>query len=173
MDLLKYFSKLKKMSADEILFRVRQQVRNRKEALRWRMNGKSDPGNLFIPNHIVEWDFEKNPFPDENIHFFGLTQSPETLRQAYRFHFSDRLDKFLQQADKLLEHRFHFLGIDVDLSDPIPWNRNPQTGLDYPKYHHWQMDIFNTDLFGDVKYVWELNPSIFYRNCQSLLSYRR
>jgi hypothetical protein len=162
MDLRKYASKLSKMSPDEIVFRVRQQTRNRLEKFRWRLNGKSAIHHLFVPAYLKEWDFHKFPFPDNQLRFFGLDQPSQTLRQVYRFHFSHRLEKTVQQADELLAHRFHFLGLDVQLANPIPWSRNPQTGLDYPKLHHWLMDTFNTDLFGDVKYAWELNRHQFF-----------
>lgn len=162
MELMKYAAKLRKMSSDEILFRVRQQTRNRVEKFRWKMSGKSANHNLFVPDYIKSWDFQTHPFPDPNLHFFGLTQPADVVRQAFRFHFSEQFEYSVAQADARLANKFHFLGVNMELPEPIPWNRNPQTGLDYPRKHHWEMDTFNTDLFGDVKYVWELNRHQFF-----------
>ncbi len=151
------------MSPDEIIFRVKQQTRNRVETLRWKMSGgNGSTQTLFVPSAIANWDAQKYPFPVPEVQFFGLTESPEVLQTAFNNYFSEKTPAIIQQADALLQHRFHFLGLDVQLPDPIQWNQNPQTGANYPLRHFSQMDTFNTEKYGDVKYVWELNRHQFF-----------
>ena len=162
MSFLDTFSKLQKMSSDEILFRVRQQVYNRRELFHWKFKGKTDLHELFIPDDVRTWNYRRYEFPFREIAFFGLSGDRQALREAYIAQFPEAYQQCRREAEKLLEHRFHFLGLDVTLPDPIPWNRNPQTGKDYPMVHFTMVDTFNTEKYGDVKYVWELNRHQFF-----------
>ena len=162
MVLLKYAAKLTKMSREEIVFRVHQKVRNRREVTRCKRNGKSDLHSLLIPSKMINWDFTKYPFPSKSIKFFGLAETSETLRQVFRKRFPVRFDLSVRNADKLLNHQFHLLGLDVHLPNLIPWNQNPQTGREYPKVHHSTINTMDTATYGDVKYVWELNRHQFF-----------
>lgn len=160
MSLLKYAAKLRKMSPGELSFRARQKARNTLETMRWKRNGAD--GDLFVPEYIRRWDTEKYPFPATETRFFGLAEDKEFLQEEFRRLFPGAPEIIKKQADALLAHRFHFLGLDVELPDPIPWNRNPESGADYPRQHHAQMDAFNTERYGDVKFAWELNRHQFF-----------
>lgn len=160
MSVLKYASKLRKMSSAEISFRVRQQARNRAETLKWKKNGNNH--DVFVPRHIRSWDLRQHPFPAPGVRFFGLAEDAEDLRSEFSRLFPGKLASLQSQADQLLAHRFRFLGLEVELPDPIPWNRNPQTGAEYPRQHHALLDTFNTEKYGDVKYAWELNRQQFF-----------
>lgn len=160
MSPLKYLVKLRKMSSAEISFRLRQKARNTVETVRWKRKGTGE--DLFIPGQIRRWNTQKYPFPSPDIRFFGFAEDRESLRKEFFRLFPGAPEKIQKQADELLAHRFRFLGLEVELPDPIPWNRNPQTGSEYPKQHHAMMDTFNTGRYGDVKYVWELNRHQFF-----------
>ena len=162
MALLKYAAKLRKMSRDEITFRLKQKIRNRQEVARWKREGGSDPYGLFIPAKVRNWDFKRYPFPRKSLKFFGLAEDSEVLRNEYRVRFPERSEQCVKLADELLNHQFHFLGLGVNLPKPIPWNRNPQTDKDYPPDHHSTIDTMNSSSYGDVKYVWELNRHQFF-----------
>ena len=162
MALLKYAAKLRKMSKDEILFRLNQKVRNRREVARSKRNVDSDLHDLFTPSWIKNWDFKTCSFPLDSIQFFGLTENFDILRNEYKTRFPQGLEQCIQHADTLLNHQFHFLGLDVRLPNPIPWNRNPRTGREYPLHHHSLIDTMDAADYGDVKYVWELNRHQFF-----------
>lgn len=163
MNIAKYAAKLRKMSPDEIHFRVKQLARNRMETLRWKLGGgNGSQPELFVPRWVQTRDAVRHPFPDPAVPFFGLMDDPEVLQTAYQNYFSEKTGDMLRDADELLAHRFHLLGLPVQLPDPIRWNENPQTGQTYPLHHFSQMDTFNTAKYGDVKYVWELNRHQFF-----------
>jgi hypothetical protein len=162
MNFLKYAAKLQKMSPEEISFRLRQKVRNTVETFRWKMKNASLPVDLFVPAEIAKWDTGLCPFPDPDVRFFGLTEDTAVLREEFFRLFPGAIDRIKKRADELCLHRFHFLGLNVELPDPIPWNKNPRSGEEYPRLFHAMMDTFNTERYGDVKFVWELNRHQFF-----------
>ena len=162
MALLKYAAKLSKMSRAEVTFRLKQKMRNRREVARWKRHTDSNLHALFFPSWIVNWDFKKCTFPLDSIKFFGLAENSEKLRNEYLSKFPEMFDRCVEEADRLVNHQFHLLGLEVKLPDPISWNRNPQTGKDYPKDHHSTIDTMDPAGYGDVKYVWELNRHQFF-----------
>ncbi|MEZ4762958.1 MAG: alginate lyase family protein [Calditrichia bacterium] len=163
MNLAKYVSKLRKMSTAEITFRVKQVARNRTETLSWKASGGNGSApDLFVPRWVANWDVQKHPFPAPDLQFFGLSGDASTLNSEFNSSFFGKLDDVRVAADLLLAHNFNLLGLQVQLPEKIQWNVNPQTGNSYPLNHFSQMDTFNTDKFGDVKYVWELNRHQFF-----------
>ena len=161
MKLLKYAAKLTKMSPRELAFRLKQTGRNQLEQMRWKIR-KSQPAELFIPDHVRNWDLSKNPFPDGELEFFGFSADRDVLREHFIERFPEVQKQVKKDADQLLSHKFNLLGLAFELSDSIDWNRNPQTGNAYPVQHHAMMDTFNTGVYGDVKFVWELNRHQFF-----------
>ena len=160
MNLTRYLLKLRHMSGDEIAFRLRQVVRNRGEQFRLRRNGSEhDP---FVPARVRDWPVAERPFPGADVRFFGLESKPARLRDTFEARFGERMAMVRRQADDRLAHRFHLLGLDVTLPERIDWNANPDTGAVYPLDHHAAMDTFNTERYGDVKFVWELNRHQFF-----------
>ncbi|MGH1362040.1 MAG: alginate lyase family protein [Calditrichia bacterium] len=159
MDVLKYASKLSKMSSHEISFRIKQKARNTVETLRWKRQGRQD---MFVPSHISQWDTASHVFPAADLKFFGFEKGAKALQAGYEGHFSKRKEETIKAADKLMKQQFRLLGLDVTLQDTIQWNQNPQTGTNYPMQHHVMMDTFNTEKYGDVKFVWELNRHQFF-----------
>jgi hypothetical protein len=163
MNLLKYISKLQKMSAAEISFRLQQTARNRLEVFRLRVKShRKSENDLFVPAWIKNWAIESQPFPVADVSFFALTGNSEILKKTYRMLFPQAAEKATADADQLCDHRFRLLGLSVNLPDPIQWNVNPQTDVAYPLVHFSQLDTYNTAKYGDVKYVWELNRHQFF-----------
>jgi hypothetical protein len=158
MKILKYAAKLSKMSGKEINFRLRQKSRTTFERYQWKVKG--DKG-FFIPINIKKFEMANRQFPSPEIKFFSLTNNPEKVKAIFNSVFAEKKSAFLLHAENLFNHRFHFLGIDVTLPNPIQWNVNPQTGIEYPQLYYTLMDSYNTNRYGDVKYVWELNRHQF------------
>jgi hypothetical protein len=163
MNLLKYLSKLQKMSTAEITFRLQQTARNRLEVLRLRLNSSDKTGNdLFVPAWIKNWSLQTHPFPAESVSFFALTDDAEEVKKNYRSLFPQAAQKAVNDAEQLCNHHFRLLGLSATLPDPIQWNVNPQTDVAYPLVHFSQLDTYNTARYGDVKFVWELNRHQFF-----------
>ncbi len=162
MKLIQYASKLSKMSPAEISFRARQMLRNRREVRRLGdLDIRTNP-QLFEPGWIQSWDYQSGRFPDTSIKFFGLVEEPAALKEIYQREFPRQAVPALEQAERLINHEFELLGLKVYLEGRISWNRNPETGADYPLRHHSQVDMFNTERYGDVKFAWELNRHQFF-----------
>lgn len=155
-------AKLAKMSRREIQFRVRQKVRNTVETTRWKLKQSNADPRLFEPPALRRFPPQSYPFPAAGLNFFGLAQSPQTLRRAFAQHFPQKREAVVGAAEACLRHEFHFLGEDFRLGESIFWNRNPLSGKDYPRVYYGLIDTFNTARFGDVKYVWELNRHQFF-----------
>ena len=156
----KMIAKLSKMSGAEISFRVNQKLRNTREQMRAK-NAK-DLHNLFVPKEIANWPVHQFPFPDGKLKFFGLSGPHPGNVFLFENRFPGRMETLREEADDLLAHRFHLLGQDFEVTGRVRWNANPQTGEEYPLVHFSALDTYNTERYGDVKYVWELNRHQFF-----------
>ena len=154
MNLLKLATKIGKMSNREIRFRLRQKLRVTIEKYQWRVNGKND---LFLPTFVKNFKLGDNPFPNVDINFFGLAENEEKLSSIFNSLFNKKKIDFFHNVEQLIQNRFNFLGLDFNLSSQINWNANPQTGIEYSHSYFTLIDSYNTNRYGDVKYVWELN----------------
>ena len=162
MNPIKYAAKLRKMSKEELSFRVLQKARNKRECLRCKMHKNSDLGSLLVPSWISKWNVDEDTFPAKPIRFFGMADSYDTLRTTYKERFPDALHSCINRAGNLEGHRFQLLGLEANLPNPILWNRNPISGKDFPRIHHSLIDTGNPEPYGDVKFVWELNRHQFF-----------
>ncbi len=163
MHLRKKLNKLARMHPDEIRFRVSQQLRYRLEAWHCRAGDRGGEGMQFWPGWVRRLTrAQAAGFPDSSVGFFAFASDPDTLRQAFQRSFPEREAEVLSRAKQLMHHRFHFLGLDVQLPETVNWNRNPASGAEYPLVHHSRLPIYETARFGDVKYVWELNRHQFF-----------
>ncbi|GAB4334197.1 MAG: hypothetical protein Kow0037_12720 [Calditrichia bacterium] len=154
--------KLRKMSGAEITFRVRQKLRHWREIRKSKGKPLSEQAELFIPKYLLKNFPFKEYFPPEDKKFFGFAADQEELRQAFNQRFDDRIPVILARAERLLTHRFHFLGQDFKISDPILWNQNPISGAVYPQKHWSELPFADSATYGDVKFVWELNRHQFF-----------
>ncbi|MFZ0391994.1 MAG: heparinase II/III family protein, partial [Calditrichia bacterium] len=162
MDLLKSLSKLKKMSGQELTFRSRQKIRQEVEKLRFRRSQQGELHDLFFPEEMRNSPkMSKLRFRDD-LHFFGISDDPQKFSTEFRRFFPRQYKAIIMEADRLLEHRFHLLGIDFSFPGEVQWTRNPQSGKDYPDVYYAMFNTGNPHLYGDVKYVWELNRHQFF-----------
>ncbi len=98
--------------------------------------------------------------------FFSPAQRPAMLQIVDR-HLPDLVMPSLMQADRILEHKFFFLGQEIDYTEAIDWQDDPLTRRRWPNRFYTEMKYYgqrsangetkNGAIPGDVKYVWELN----------------
>jgi hypothetical protein len=150
------------MSGAEIQFRVREKARIEIEKARLHFARNGMAKSLFIPKEarLASMLDEKIEFSD--IDFFGLGKNRAELKAIYKRSFPAEFSKALNNAESILEHKFHFLGHDFSLQGHIDWNRNPATGKTYPGQHYSTISIGDTQRYGDIKYLWELNRHQFF-----------
>lgn len=150
------------MSGAEMQFRVREKARIEIEKARLNFARNEMAKSLFIPKEarLASMLGEKIEFSD--IDFFGLGKNRAELKAIYKRSFPAEFSKAVNNAESILEHKFHFLGRDFSLQGQIDWNRNPATGKAYPGQHYSTISIGDTQRYGDIKYLWELNRHQFF-----------
>jgi len=87
--------------------------------------------------------------------FFGVI--PEQAALIGQF-FPDAYYEILNQADKVLTHKFDVLGSgEVDLGWPIDWHCDFKSGHKWPLDHHIRLTLTSKDGGFDIKVPWELS----------------
>ncbi len=160
--------KLKKvfrMSPGEILFRIGEQIRIRREKANARKELKevSSPEFNFFEKGHADW-FEMYRSSGvlklwEDKAFCRKLAAPLDEEKKERFwrDYRREAEESLARADKFLEHKFSFLGVSFTLPDPIPWQSDPLSLTPYPQGFYRDIDIFTNKNAGDIKHVWEVN----------------
>jgi len=140
--------KIKRSSFEELLFRIKKLILLKIEWL----------FNKHITVSFVGFDAQdkqalleyvknrKTPLP-----FFNKDE----IYKIFNTYFPKEIERYIQEANKVCEHKFSFLGVDIEYKDRIEWNKDPITRQEYP--HIFYRNIYKFSRDTDVKYVWELN----------------
>ena len=65
---------------------------------------------------------------------------------------------YIAAADRIAAGKLDVFSLhDIDLGSPPRWNRDPKTGVEAPLSFGKLLDYRDPRLFGDIKYLWELN----------------
>ncbi len=165
MSLKNMIRKVWRMSAAEIIFRINEQIRIRKERFFFEKERKriNDPEfNLFAKNKPQFFHyFRENRIP-ELLELPGMMRSvseplTKTRKEQFKKDYPAEYKQSLLRADQFLEHKFAFLGVEFQLSDPIPWQSDPVSLNPYLRVFYRDINIFTNKNVGDVKHVWEVN----------------
>lgn len=65
--------------------------------------------------------------------------------------------RILEDAGKILEHRFGIFGIEADFGNPIDWHLDPKSGKSWPLKFWGDIDDKDGETIGGIKFAWELN----------------
>lgn len=150
-------TKLKEISFAEIVFRLRDIYIVFKERLKFKL--KYRPLNkLFLPPEIRKF----KPAQLSGIKFFALAESRESLLKTINSGNKKIHDRCVFNADKLLSHQIVFLGQSFKLQESINWKQNPLSGQEYEDVYSKDLQIYNSNKYGDIKYLWELNRHQFF-----------
>lgn len=99
----------------------------------------------------------------ERLGLSGYDPSPPPdLGQVSRpwIHATAKVDaaSYLAAAERIVAGRFDVFALrGIDLGTPPRWNRDPKTGVEAPLSFGMLLDYRNTQLVGDIKYLWEPN----------------
>ena len=161
--------KLKKMRAAEINFRVRKKVFQEIDFLRYSIQKNS--GSRYNPKlksilNIGKFDKNKltDYFPNTTyIKFFSLDSTQDSNIKSFLNIFPNAKQNIIDDANKILQNKFYFLGSHFELQDPVAWTCDPQSGKPFDQNFFTKVEIFNSEeIQADVKYVWELNRHQFF-----------
>lgn len=143
MNVAWYYSRLKSMSAYEIIYRFKR--------LLWQISAKvfRKYWERYYKENISDTTRIVNMI--DQVNFYGLADiSPNDIPKAW-------LTNTISAADKLLEHKYQCFNIkEVYLGKEVNWNRELKRDISTPlEFAPW-MDYHSTSLYGHFKYYWEL-----------------
>ncbi|MFQ5598022.1 MAG: alginate lyase family protein [Nitrospiria bacterium] len=168
------FLKLRNLSADEALFRMKakgidlhdryliasgQSVLKEHRFLQYLSKSiEGEQGNIkdVLLNSKRQQDAPK---------FFITEKDRDKVRNFVSEKFPGWMENTYRTADKICVGEFHLLGIQSKYGRPVPWHTDPETGKTWPNVPYYRIPIFaGAEQYGDVKYVWELNRHQFLPN---------
>ena len=123
-------NRLRRMSPAEVGYRVLRAVQARTERARLSRNGVATPA------------------------------ADLGLRPAPWIHADARVEAqpYLAAADRIVQGKLDLFALrGVDMGSPPRWNRDPKTGIEAPLEFGKLLDYRDTDVVGDIKYLWEPN----------------
>ena len=162
LSLKNHLFKLSKMSGAEIQFRIREKARIEIEKTRSKFVRNGTVSSLFVPREAHLASIISKKIESSDIDFFGFSKDRVALKSTYKRSFPTEFSKAINQAENILQHKLFFLGCNFSFPDQIDWNRNPVTNESYPRQHYSTISIADTEKYGDIKYLWELNRHQFF-----------
>jgi hypothetical protein len=141
---LEKWSRIKRLTWDEVHTRARQELEKRLETSFLRSTFRAEP------IEIVEAGRRGN-------FFFSQTDLPERIR-LLREHLPGEVAVILSEADEICRHRFRLLGyVELDYGDEIDWHLDAVHGKRAPLRPWHKINFFDFAQIGDHKVTWELN----------------
>lgn len=131
------------MSAEELQFRLRQQISARSDAVRYY-------AGLGFPVHLRGAETTSR-------FFFDATQVAE-ICCALQERMPQQVESVIARANKICRHRFDLLGYsDLDYGSEIDWHVDAVHGKRAPNKSFHRIQYLDFDEVGDSKVTWELN----------------
>jgi hypothetical protein len=160
-------SKLRAMSAAEILHRLRYKATLEIERRQHRAHRLQDPDRLrraVVPRLRGEgWRARLlDARRQASARFFSSVREREAITALFDGPYAVERADTLVKASEARAHRFSFFGSEFAFGDDIPWHADPVTGREWPHVFHADVPVHGGDVgFGDVKHVWELSRHQF------------
>ncbi len=141
-----YYHRLKAMSANEIVWRMRSSIRD--SADRFLIGRRQRPRK---PSEFLNTDHSGKR---EGFHVCNISAGNKTENDAQK----QKYNSLIARAKKIAEHRLSFFDLqDIHLGEPIVWNRDHKRGQDTPMVFSPALDYRDVNEAGDCKFVWEPN----------------
>ncbi|HWA36766.1 MAG TPA: alginate lyase family protein [Burkholderiales bacterium] len=126
---------------------------------RWRLNRL----RCMTPQEVVFRAWRAGKAQGERLGWLGRAQPPApdlSVSGQDFFRKNPEIDPaaYVAAADRIADGWLDVFALkDVDLGTPPRWNRDPKTGIEAPLAFGKLLDYRDTDLVGDIKYLWEPN----------------
>jgi hypothetical protein len=137
--------RLSRMDRDELRFRARQEFSKRQDHL----------------VNLLRFDFSRNSLRSDAVQRGNFFFGPEDVSgrlDLLRQRLPEQATRIIQQADKIIEHRFDLLGYSGLAYDaPIDWHLDSVHGRRAPRRAFYRVQYLDFDEVGDSKVTWELN----------------
>ena len=141
-------SRLRRMPAREIAFRLRERALRETERIRHGLRRTESVPESAQPELLESLA----------TRFYISPEERKTLPSFVRDNFPEWVRKAIAEADALCDHRVELLGYGaVDLGVEINWHRDPVTGIEWPRRFWAGYDPVHDAAHGDSKTIHELN----------------
>ncbi len=147
-----YFNRLRAMTVSEYIYRIssrRVRVNERKQYEKYAAN---DHLNLPMDRN-QDADIEHK----SKVRFFFDIEQVEEIRSIFESMYSIELVANLDRSQKILDHNIDLFNEEFDLGVEINWSQDPRTKHVWPRAFWGDIDTRDSEGFGGVKWVWELN----------------
>ncbi len=139
------FKRLVAMERSELSDRVRQYVKARVDALRYRLGLEFPDDVNFAPGH-------RQP------RFFFAPESVSSLCSLLQERFPEQASEIVRRAEQISRHRFDLLGYDhLDYGAQIDWHLDRVHIKRAPRKFWFKIRYLDFEETGDSKIIWELN----------------
>ena len=141
----KTWTRLSRMSRDELKFRAKQEIGKRVDLVKYRV------GLLAAFNR---W----NVAPAKWGTFFFSVQEVPSRVALLRSHLPQEAEAIVREADEICRHEFTLLGYEnLDYGDEIEWQCDASQGIRAPGKPWFKISFLDFSVVGDHKVTWELN----------------
>jgi hypothetical protein len=160
-------SKLRAMSAAEIVHRLRYKATLERERRQLRSGGANDPERLrlALTPAFRDGDWRARLIRSRRespSRFFAGAGNRDAMRALFQGPYAAELADTTAKATEARRHHFAFFGQEFDYGPEIPWHHDPVTKREWPHVFHADVPVHGGDVgYGDVKHVWELSRHQF------------
>ena len=158
--------RLRRMTAGEITYRMRDKLRSEADRVRFRLNsvGEAEENlsrffSSFSPADVRD-SFKQylQEGPAQRFYLPGMPEERERLKIFVAGYFPDWRKRAVEEAERLCQHRVELLGYgEIELGREINWHQDPVTGQAWPRRYWADYDLVHDATAGDPKSVHELN----------------
>jgi hypothetical protein len=141
------WSRLSRMSWDELSTRLRQET------------GKRLDVALYRAGRLPKVDQRPGPNTEPGKFFFSSDELPERVRLLQQY-LPAEMEACLREADEICHHRFRLLGyadLDYGREKEIDWHLDAVHDKCTPLIPWYKINFLDFNLAGDHKVTWELN----------------
>ncbi|MBA3884178.1 MAG: alginate lyase family protein [Acidobacteria bacterium] len=94
------------------------------------------------------------------LFFAGLSDAKAT-RARLLAEYPDEVQKARRIADAVSRHEIEFFGRRFSFGERIDWHADPVSQAGWPRAYHRDVPLGRSTVYGDAKYVWEVNRHQF------------
>lgn len=166
--------RLRGMTTQEIVYRMREKLRLETERVRLDWNG-SETAEEYLWHSFEcfaganggstvtgknEFSFKRyiEQGPAQRFYLPEPQAERDRLQTFVEEYFPEWKENAIEEADRLCQHRFELLGLgEVRLGRDINWHQDPMTGRTWPRRFWADYDLVHETGAGDPKVILELN----------------
>ncbi len=155
--------KIKAITPDEVGFRTKKMIQEYWDRRHFKQESQRIHADDFVfwtgdDLSPLRQSAQKNRAPVWKRRFFLNGRDRAEDASFFKKYYPREYQISLNRAERILQNRLHFLGIDLHYPDGIDWHRDPLSEYRHPLVYFRDVKIFGGNQGqGDVKHIWEVN----------------